>query len=118
VRSLPESLTYHEYLKDTSIVTSTVLIDRELTGDFRMPVIQCDDFGAWLKILKRGHVAYGLAEDLLRYRVVSSSISRNKAHWAMGVWKAYREVEQLSIPYATWCFANYAWRGYRKYRSL
>jgi teichuronic acid biosynthesis glycosyltransferase TuaG len=118
-RELPLSLSYHQYLKNTAVVTSTVLIDRAVVGDFRMPnATKCDDFAAWLEIMRRGHVAYGLQEDLLRYRVVSSSISRNKARWAMGIWKTYREVERLSLPYAMWCFSHYALRGYMKYRSL
>ena len=118
MRPMPDALTYHDYLKNTAIVTSTVVIDRDRTGDFRMPIIQCDDFGAWLSILKRGHVARGLQEDLLRYRVVSNSISRNKARWARGIWRTYRDLERLPLPYSAWCFANYAWRGFRKYRSL
>lgn len=118
MRPLPASMSYREYLKDTAIVTSTVMIDRSLTGDYRMPDIQCDDFGAWLAILRRGHIARGLQEDLLRYRVVANSISRNKLRWAFGIWRAYRDSERLSFPYAAWCFMHYAWRGYRKYRSL
>jgi len=119
MRPLPDSLTYHQYLKNTAIVTSTVLIDRSKTGDFRMPnKTKCDDFAAWLEILRRGHVAHAVHDDLLRYRVVSGSISRNKMRWAMGIWRTYREVERLSLPYAAWCFSHYAWRGYQKYRSL
>lgn len=119
MRPLPPSLTYHEYLKNTAIVTSTVMVDRAATGDFRMPnKTKCDDFAAWLELLRRGHVACGLADDLLRYRVVSGSISRNKMRWAAGIWRTYRDVERLSLPYSVWCFSHYAWRGYQKYRSL
>lgn len=118
LRPIPESLNYDQYLKNTAIVTSTVMVDRGITGDFRMPITRCDDFAAWLSIMRRGHVAMGLAEDLLRYRVVGNSISRNKARWAAGVWQTYRDIEKLALPYAAWCFCNYAWRGFRKYRVL
>lgn len=117
-RPLPRRLAYRDLLKNTAIMTSTVLIDRRVTGDFTMPVTYYDDFAAWLGILRRGHIAHGLLEDLVRYRVVGRSISRNKGRSALWVWKTYREVERLSLPTAAWCFANYAWRGYLKYRSL
>lgn len=118
MRPLPAAMTYRDYLKNTAIVTSTALIDRERTGDFRMPLTKCDDFAAWLLVLRRGQVAQGLNADLLRYRVVQGSISRNKLRWALGMWRVYRDCEKLWLPYAAWCFSHYAWRGYRKYRSL
>jgi len=63
-------------------------------------------------------VALGLAEDLLRYRVVGQSVSRNKARSARMVWRAYRDIEHLSLASSAWNFANYAVRALRKYRSL
>lgn len=118
LRAVPDRLSYSDLLKNTAIVTSTVVIDRSQTGDFIMPVTYYDDFAAWLSILKKGYVAHGLKDDLLRYRVVGQSISRNKRRSALWVWKTYREVEGLSLPRSIWCFGNYAWRAYRKYRSL
>lgn len=117
-RPLTPQLRYTDLLKDTAIMTSTVVIDRSVTGDFEMPVTYYDDFATWLLVLKRGHVALGLAEDLVRYRVVGQSVSRNKMRSARMVWRAYRDVEGLSLPKSSWYFANYAWRALRKYRSL
>lgn len=117
-RPVPRQLTYLDLLKNTAIMTSTVLIDRRVTGDFMMPTTYYDDFATWLDLLKRGHVAHGLSEDLVRYRMVGQSISRNKWRSALWVWKTYREVERLSLVRSAWCFANYAWRGYWKYRTL
>jgi teichuronic acid biosynthesis glycosyltransferase TuaG len=78
LRLVPSRITYHQLLKNTAIATSTVLIDRAMTGDFRMPKAYYDDFTAWLAVLKRGGFACGLHEDLMRYRVVGQSVSRNK----------------------------------------
>jgi teichuronic acid biosynthesis glycosyltransferase TuaG len=118
LRPLTPQLRYADLLKNTAIVTSTVLIDRRVTGDFEMPVTYYDDFATWLLILKRGHVAHGLAEDLLRYRIVGASVSRNKLKSAQMVWRTYRDIEKLSLPYSAWCFTHYAWRAVRKYRRL
>jgi teichuronic acid biosynthesis glycosyltransferase TuaG len=77
-----------------------------------------DDFVLWLDILKRGHVALGLNEDLMRYRVMGDSVSRNKGKSAYMVWRTYREIEQLSLLRASWCFAHYAFNAWRKYRDF
>ncbi len=115
---VPESLTYRQLLCDTSIATSTVMVDRTVAGEFRMKKTYYDDFTAWLEILRRGHVAYGLREDLMRYRVVGKSVSRNKIRSAAMVWRTYREIEGLGMLDSVWCFLNYAVRGTLKYRRF
>lgn len=116
--SVPEKLNYHQLLRNTAIATSTVLIDREGTGPFKMIRTYYDDYALWLTLLKRGITAHGLQEDLMRYRIVRKSVSRHKLNSAKWVWRTYRDVEGLAFPYATWCFLNYAWRAYRKYASF
>ena len=71
-----------------------------------------------LEITKRGHTAYGLDEDLMRYRVVPNSVSRNKKRSAIEVWKTYREIEKLNILRASWSFIGYAIRAVIKYRKF
>lgn len=113
---VPDTLTYEDLLKNTAIATSTVIVDREKVGPFRMPRTYYDDYALWLQLLRPGHVARGLPEDLMRYRVMNRSVSRNKLRSAAMVWEVYRNVERLSIPRSLWCFANYATRGAFKYR--
>lgn len=114
---VPSRLTYGQLLRNTAMATSTVIIDREATGPFRMTKTACDDFALWLEIVSRGFESYGLNEDLMRYRVVTSSFSRNKRKYALKVWKTYRDIG-LSLPHAAWCFANYAGRAWLKYRQF
>ena len=118
LRTVPARMTYADLLKNTAIATSTVIIDRAICGDFRMPYAYYDDFTGWLGVLKRGGFAVGMPEDLMRYRVVGQSVSRNKWKSAYMIWRAMRDVEKLNAPYAAWCFAHYAARGWLKYRSL
>ena len=108
----PKIVTYSSYLKNTIIGCLTVVIDREIAGDFEMPNISSShDMALWLLIMKRGFDAYGLDENLARYRIVSASNTSSKWRAAKDVWKIYREVEKLSFLYSGWCFLNYAFNA-------
>ena len=105
----PDSLTYHQYLRNTAIGCLTVMIDREQTGLFYMPDIRSSqDMALWLDILKRGLTAYCLPQSLSRYRLVGKSNSSNKWKAAKDVWKVYREIEHLNLLYSAFCFCGYA----------
>ena len=111
----PKMMTYHTYLKNTIIGCLTVIIDREKTGNFEMPNIRSShDMALWLLILKRGFSAYGLNENLARYRVVSSSNTANKIYAAKDVWNVYRNVEKLNFLYSTFCFIGYIFNAIKK----
>ncbi len=108
----PKIVTYASYLKNTIIGCLTVIVDREKTGDFEMPNIRSShDMALWLLIMRRGFTAYGLDENLARYRVVSTSNTNNIWRAANDVWKVYREIEKLSFLYSIWCFLNYAFNA-------
>lgn len=95
-----------------------MLVDREKSGDFTMRKTYYDDFACWLALLKGGKIAKGLDEDLMRYRVMDASVSRDKRNSAWQVWLAYRNIEKLSLPASAWYFAQYAARALRKYRQF
>jgi teichuronic acid biosynthesis glycosyltransferase TuaG len=113
---VPDSITYEELLRNTAIVTSTTLVDREITGDFRMLDTFYDDFALWLSLLRRRVSARGLNRDLLAYRVRPGSWSRNKLKSAYHVWRTYRDIERLPITRAVSSFVGYGMRGLAKYR--
>ena len=118
---VPDRIDYDGLLKNTVIGCLTVMLDRSQVGPISMGAggIQRgqEDYVLWFKLLRSGLVAYGLQKDLARYRVLSGSLSRNKLHAARRMWKLYRKVERLSLPYSAWCFLNYAGRAYVKSRS-
>lgn len=111
----PSSLDYRGALGLTGIATSTVLIDRSRTGPVRMKPVYYDDFACWLDVLRGGERAVGLNEDLMRYRVMAGSISRNKFRSAKEVWKQLRTVEQVGLPLAVTSFGRYAVHATLKY---
>ena len=112
-------ITYKQLLKNTTIATSTALVDRELTGPFSLvPGYGYDDFILWLDLLKRGVKAQALLEDLVRYRVVQGSVSRQRFRAAKWVWRIYRETQNMGRIYSAWCLSSYAWRAFWKHRTL
>jgi teichuronic acid biosynthesis glycosyltransferase TuaG len=116
--AVPESLTYDQLLKNTAIATLTALVDREIAGPIAMKNEGYDDFCLWLSILKPGHVAWGLNEDLARYRVRGVSVSSRRGRAAGWVWHIYRNVERLSLLRSAWCFAHWAARAWLKRRQF
>ena len=108
----PKKMTYHSYLKNTIIGCLTVIIDKEKTGHFEMPIIKSSqDMALWLNIMKKGFTAYGLDINLAKYRIVSSSNTSNKLNAARDVWQVYRKIEKLSVLYSMWCWMNYAYNA-------
>lgn len=89
IRKVKPIIDYKFLLHNTMIATSTVIVDRNLTGDFQMPLRRGgQDYATWLMLLRRGMVCYGLNEILTHYRVLNNSLSSNK-------WKSVRQVWEI-----------------------
>ena len=112
---VPPELDYHKLLGNTAIATSTVIVDREISGLFLMKETYYDDLACWLELLRGGQVAVGVDKPLMKYRVLPGSISRNKLKSAFEVWKIYRDIERLSVFHSIKHFASYSVRGFLKY---
>ncbi|WMT89357.1 glycosyltransferase family 2 protein [Pelagibacterium sp. H642] len=103
---------YHDLLKSCVIGCLTAVYDTEKLGKVYMPDIRKrQDFGLWLRILKKVDVAYPISESLARYRVRNGSISANKATAAKYTWSIYRDVEKLGLARSAYYFAHYAAQG-------
>ena len=112
---VPDRIGYQELLKSNVMGCLTVVYDVSIVGKEYMPeILKRQDHGLWLKILHKGHIAYGLNEDLARYRIGPYSVSRNKAAAAVYQWKLYREIEKLSILNSIYYFSQYAIFGLKK----
>lgn len=113
---VPETLTYKQALANTTIFTSTVMIDTEkieksLLG---MPCIKSEDTASWWKILKSGVTAYGLDENLVVYRRAGNSLSSNKIEALRRIWNLYRQAAGLSV-FASAChFVPWAYRAIKR----
>lgn len=98
---------YSQYCKNTSIMTSTVMIDLRKTGKIKMKDVFYDDLALWLELMRKGHTVRGLQKDLARYRVRSGSISRNKLRSAYNVWDTIYRIEGNNLIRSSWYFFNY-----------
>ena len=116
--SVPKQLNYFQLLRNTAITTSTVILDIDAVGKIQMKETYYDDFTCWLELMKRGIVAQSISEDLLKYRVASSSVSRNKINSAIQVWNTYRSIEGLGFLTSIWCFTGYALNALQKYNKF
>lgn len=111
VTKIPASMTYSDALKNTVIFTSTVMIDTNVIGkeDIHMPDVPYEDTATWWKILKKYGTAYGIKENLARYRRSGGkTLSSNKLTGVKRAWNLYRRVENLSVAKSVYCFLFYA----------
>ena len=91
-REIKEECDYKYLLRNTIIATSSVVIDRSVLGDFRMPLRRGgQDYATWLMLLRKGVVACGINEALVKYRLVNGSLSSNKLKSIKQVWEIQRE---------------------------
>lgn len=112
---VPKELDYSGYCKNTIIGCLTVMIDKTKVGDFKMLNIRSShDMALWLDIMKRGFQAYGLDNNLARYRIVSNSNTSKKYQAALEVWDVYRKVEKLPLLQSIWYFVNYVYNAIQK----
>jgi len=107
---VPETIVFKQALYNTTIFTSTVMFDREKIDDslIHMPHIASEDTATWWNILKAGNTAYGLNENLVRYRRGSKSLSSNKFKAIKRIWRLYREIAGLSVFSASYYFVAWA----------
>ena len=111
-RKVKKHISYRGLLKNTMIITSSVLIDRNHTGKFLMSEIRSgQDYATWLMLLHKKGVAYGVTEPLCRYRLVSDSLSSNKLKSIKQVYNVQRKQEKInpiSAMFNTCCFIFHA----------
>ena len=113
----PYKLSYNDALKGNVIGCLTVCIDAESVKKVIMPLARHEDYITWLNVLRENNIcAYGLQEDLARYRIGDkSSVSGNKLKSALWTWQVYRESQKLNLLKSIYCFANYFKNGIQKY---
>ncbi len=114
--NVPKKLTYREALKNTTIFTSTVIIDAKIVGKklIRMPDVGSEDAATWWQILKNGFTAYGLNEILSFYRRSKGTLTSNKFQAIKRTWNLYRNVENLNIFYSIYNFTFYVINAIRR----
>lgn len=96
-RNIPEQCNYSYLLHNTIIATSSVVLDRSVLGDVRMPLRRGgQDYATWLKLLRTGIIAYGINESLVKYRICKDSLSSNKLKSVKQIWEIQTQDEKIN----------------------
>ena len=115
-RNLKETCDYKYLLYNTIIATSSVIVDRTILGNFKMPLRRGgQDYATWLSLLRDGTVAYGINETLVRYRVRSNSLSSNKLKSIKQVWEIQTQDEKIGKILAAYHVCYFAFNALKKY---
>jgi teichuronic acid biosynthesis glycosyltransferase TuaG len=109
------NLTYNDYLRNTIIGCSTVMIDKSIVGEVTVPNFRTsEDAATWLNILKKGFLAYAIDQPLTSYRIRQHSASSNKLKASSDLWRVYRQNEKLPLFKAFAYFSCYAFNAVKK----
>ncbi len=110
---VPETLSYRQALSNTTIFTTTVMFDTDKIpkSKLEMPEIKSEDTALWWRVLRWGYTAYGLDENLARYRRPGRSLSSNKLEAIRRIWNLYRREEGLGIAASARYFCFWAIRA-------
>ncbi|MCI8691205.1 MAG: glycosyltransferase family 2 protein [Lachnospiraceae bacterium] len=113
---VPKTLSYRQALSNTTIFTSTVMFDTEKISrdQLEMPVVKSEDTALWFRVLRNGYTAYGLDENLVKYRRAGKSLSSNKLEALRRIWNLYRRQEGLSPWSSAWHFCLWAVRAVKR----
>lgn len=122
IRNVNYKISYNFLLHNTMIATSTVIVDRNKTGDFLMPLRRGgQDYATWLKLMKTGNICYGLNEVLSEYRVLKNSLSSNKIKSIKQVWQIQtvdEGINKVSAAFNVCCFVYNALKKNFKVKLL
>lgn len=115
-RSIKTTCNYNYLLHNTIIATSSVVIDRENLGDFRMPLRRGgQDYATWLMLLRNDIVAYGIDEALVKYRIVKNSLSSNKFKSIKQIWEIQTKEEKIKKPKVIINIICFIFNAFKKY---
>ncbi len=117
---VPEKVNYNALLRNCYISCLTGLYDTSTFGKVYlredMKSLR-DDYVYWLEIIKKVKVAYGNKEVLANYRMLNTSVSRNKKTVIIPQFKVLYKVEKLGLFRSLYYLFTWAIISYFKYRK-
>lgn len=113
---VPETLNYRQALSNTTIFTTTVMFDTEKIPreELQMPQVKSEDTALWFRVLRKGYTAYGLDENLVKYRRTGGTLSSNKLEAIRRIWNLYRRSEGLGVLESAYHFCFWAVRAVKR----
>lgn len=114
-RNIRENVKYKHLLRNNMIATSTVVVDRNRTQDFEMPLVPAEDYATWLMLLRNGSSAIGINRVLTKYRKRANSISSNRFKSIKKVFIIQIKFEKIGILKAILNTFVYVINAFRKH---
>jgi len=94
----PNKFSYNEFIKNTSIGTSTVMVERDLVKNFKFSNTKiCEDYHYKCLILKKIVNGFCLKNFLTVYRVHNDSLQNSNVRNIFWMWKINRDYNKLSF---------------------
>ena len=94
----PRKLNYFNFIRNTSIATSTMMVKRKIVGKIRFTNTEiCEDYFFKCKLLKKTKYAYCLDEYLTKYRIRKNSLQSNNLRNFYWIWKINRDFNKLNF---------------------
>tara|TARA_X000000950_G_scaffold179293_1_gene217514 strand:- start:241 stop:996 length:756 start_codon:yes stop_codon:yes gene_type:complete len=94
----PKKLNFNSFIRDTSIATSSMMIDKKLLSNIKLSKSpNFEDYFLKCQILKKINFAYCIQKNLLNYRIKDRSLSKNKLRNVYWLWRINREFNRLSF---------------------
>lgn len=115
----PNKMTAKKILGNTAIGCLTVIVNKNIVGQFYMPNIKhTEDNATWHEILSRGYEARLVKEVLAFYREGNQSLTANKTSSIKGQWKTYRDYYGYNIVKSSLYFTSYAIHAVLKHLDI
>ena len=94
----PSKLNYSSFIKDTSIATSTMMVERKKIDGIKFTNTKiCEDYYFKCQLLKKVNYALCLKLYLTRYRVRKDSLQSSNLKNFYWIWKINREYNKLNF---------------------
>jgi glycosyltransferase involved in cell wall biosynthesis len=96
--SSPQSFNYEEFINNTSISTSSMILSRKIIGSVKFPKVKnLEDFSFKCKILKKTNKAVKFNENSTFYRITKDSLTSNKFRNIYWLWYINKNLNNLSF---------------------
>ena len=94
----PNSFNYEEFINNSSIGTSTMILSRDIIGVLKFPKVRTlEDFPFKCKLLKKNKIANKFNQNTTFYRITKGSLGSNKLRSIYWLWYINRKFNNLNF---------------------
>jgi teichuronic acid biosynthesis glycosyltransferase TuaG len=112
----PPSFNYKSFIKNTSIGTSTMMIERKKLKNIKFTNSRiCEDYYFKCKLLKKVNFAFCLNKFLTKYRIRNDSMQSNNIKNIFWIWKINKDFNKLSLLNNLFSIINISINSIKKY---